>query len=222
MSRNGTIGPTRFVPPGHVDALCLNCKPDGGRYVVLPEESARCPHCEQPVEPLSLPSVPPEAREGRAAGALVVVAPEPVAAVLSPPAPNAAAPGQSVSLPNIREAVRWSQATDDLLAALEHEEAGALAAYEAARERVKAARRAANALRQLRGLARVDAEVPAAARGAPGRQGSRLNGRWSRKHDACVACGTTERKHKSRGCCTSCEARATRRGDLASPEETAS
>jgi len=32
--------------------------------------------------------------------------------------------------------------------------------------------------------------------------------RWSRKYDACVACGTTERPHRSKGFCSACAQRA--------------
>ena len=33
---------------------------------------------------------------------------------------------------------------------------------------------------------------------------SRLNGRWSLKHDCCIECGRTDRKHASRGLCCAC------------------
>lgn len=50
----------RVIPPGHVDALCLTCRPNGGLAVVIPEGTTTCPHCGQEVHPLSLPHMPPE------------------------------------------------------------------------------------------------------------------------------------------------------------------
>ena len=43
--------------------------------------------------------------------------------------------------------------------------------------------------------------------GQPGR--GTLN-RWSRKHDACVECGTTKVRHNARGLCINCYARYAR------------
>lgn len=37
-----------------------------------------------------------------------------------------------------------------------------------------------------------------------------LNGRWSRDHDSCVACGGTDRAHRGRGLCEGCSARVSR------------
>jgi hypothetical protein len=34
-----------------------------------------------------------------------------------------------------------------------------------------------------------------------------MGGRWARKHDACLSCGTTERKHLAHGWCTGCHSR---------------
>lgn len=38
-------------------------------------------------------------------------------------------------------------------------------------------------------------------------------GRWSKSHDRCLDCGTTERKHHGRGLCLPCLKRRRRRGD---------
>lgn len=135
------------------------------RDVVIPEDTLRCPNGEHDVEPSSLPRVPKQTAS---------VAPT------------------TVTLPGIKQATAWGQATEDLLAALEEEEASALRDFESARERVKVARRAANALRQMRDVVRVGG-------------GSAPDGkRWAKKFDRCVDCGTTERKHLSRGRCTRC------------------
>jgi hypothetical protein len=56
-------GPKRLIPAGHVDALCLGCRPNGGRAVVIPEGATACPDCGQDIEPLSLPSVPGQHRQ---------------------------------------------------------------------------------------------------------------------------------------------------------------
>jgi hypothetical protein len=48
---------------------------------------------------------------------------------------------------------------------------------------------------------------------APPVAGGQLRGRWSRKHAACLGCGTTDRAHFSRGFCSWC---APRRGGASS------
>ena len=108
-------------------------------------------------------------------------------------AEEAPASQQSVSLPKIRQAASWGRATDDLLAALEKEEAEAVAAFEVARERARAARRAANAIRQIRGLVAMSEASPVAAR-SPGHSHPLPPGRWSRHHERCVNCATSALK----------------------------
>jgi hypothetical protein len=44
--------------------------------------------------------------------------------------------------------------------------------------------------------------------GARRRRGSKKLNRWSRDHECCRECGTTERTHNGRGLCTRCAARA--------------
>lgn len=113
--------------------------------------------------------------------------------------PAAPTPVQSVNLPSIKQSGAWSRATDDLLAALEVEEAAAIAAFDAVRERARVAKRAANAMRQLRAMVRVEGDTP--TRKPPTQSTS---GRWSRKYDACVNCGTMEVKHLAHGRCQKC------------------
>lgn len=168
---------------GNVAAFCGHCKRD----VIVREDALRCPYGDHDVEPTSLPKMPKAL----------------VAETVDVPAP--ASTTQSVSLPKIRQAAAWSKATTDLLAALEKEEAEAVAAFEAVRERAKTARRAAGAMRQILGLVRLDGE--AGARSAPSRGGigrPMEPGQWSRKHDRCTNCGTVEQKHKATGRCGPC------------------
>jgi len=40
---------------------------------------------------------------------------------------------------------------------------------------------------------------------------TRANGYWSKTHECCVECGTTDRKHHGHGLCINCAARARRR-----------
>lgn len=168
---------SRVIPPGQVDAYCIPCHRD----VVIPDGSLACPHCGRDVEPTSLASTP-----------------KPISAV---PAPTGAV--QSIELPDIRQAGAWSRATEALLEALEDEETAAMAAFEAARERVKVARKAANAVRQVRGLVAVQSSNSSAA---PRPSAVAPNGkRWSRQHDACANCGTTSVKHAARGRCGTCD-----------------
>lgn len=116
---------------------------------------------------------------------------------------SAATGAQSVSLPSIRQAASWGRATDDLLAALEREEAEAMAVFEKARERVKAARKAAGAMRQIRDLVSMNgAPKSAAAAPAPRTDGA---SRWARDFERCTNCGTTSVKHASRGRCRACD-----------------
>lgn len=125
------------------------------------------------------------------------------------PAPQEGQPPaqKTVTLPPTRAALAWDKATDQLVAAAEAEEARLKEKYDAARLAYQEARQQAHLMRQLRGLARVDGTAEALASGGTRRGGSTLGGRWSRKHDACVSCGRTDRKHKAHGLCTSCEAR---------------
>lgn len=115
------------------------------------------------------------------------------------PQTQAAAQGATVVLPPIREACTWDAATDALLAVLEREEAQALEALEAARERTRAARRAAGALRQVRQAIRSETNSPGLT--APTSTGKK---RWARAYDACRICGTTERPHYGQGRCANC------------------
>lgn len=45
-------------------------------------------------------------------------------------------------------------------------------------------------------------------------------GKWSRHHDACVACGRTDRQHKSKGRCSACDATARQQTSRATKEQT--
>lgn len=112
---------------------------------------------------------------------------------------QAAAQGAPVVLPPIRAAYRWDAATDALLAALEAEEASALAQLEAARERARAARRAAGALRQVRQAIRTEANRPILT--PPCSSGGKS---WAKEHEACIVCGTTTRPHSGQGRCGAC------------------
>lgn len=167
----------RVIPNGKVDAHCIPCHRD----VVIPEGSLACPHCGRDVEPTSLARTPkPETPEAVPAGVV-----------------------QSIALPDIRQAGAWSRATEALLEALEDEETAAMAAFEAARERVKVARKAVNAMRQVRGLVAVQ---PSSSSATPRPSAVAPNGkRWSRQHDACANCGTTSVKHAARGRCSTCD-----------------
>ena len=123
------------------------------------------------------------------------------------PAPQEGQPPaqKTVTLPPSRAALAWDKATDQLVAAAEAEEAKLNERYEAARIAYQEARQQAHLMRQLRGLARVDGTAEALATDGMRRSGSTLGGRWSRKHDACVNCGRTDRKHASKGRCVTCQ-----------------
>lgn len=161
---------------GNVAAFCGRCKRD----VIVREDSLRCPYGDHNVEPTSLP------RASRVAPA-------------EPPTPTQ----QSVSLPKIKQAAAWNRATTDLLAALEKEEAEAVAAFEVVRERARAARRAVGAVRQILGLVKLDG-APAVAT-TPRSAHPLAAGQWSRQHERCINCGTTESAHASRGRCSGCD-----------------
>lgn len=181
-----------------VDGFCAHCKRE-----VAVGDGLKCPTCARYVNPLSLPSVPK---------------PDRALAPATTPAP--ADPSQTVTLPDIREARKWSESTDALLDALEREESDALAAFEAARLRARNARHAASALRKIRSLVQVGAAFGMKARikGVPKpaalpspdapKTATSANGRWSRDHDACTACGRTEVRHAARGLCLTCYGRA--------------
>lgn len=195
------------IQPGHVDALCLNCRPNGGQLVTLPEGTTACPRCGLEVHPLSLPNVPTDYRKGveftpaddddEPRAPLVRITPKPIEAAERP------APAKVIALPKIKEASVWDRATDALLEALEREEREAIAELDAVRARAREARTTANAVRQLRGLVTVPDTAPTMAK--PGGNGAPTGTPWSRKHDRCVNCGTTAVRHASKGRCSTCD-----------------
>ena len=166
------------INPDLVDAFCGHCKSD-----VMVGPSLTCPTCGNEVEPTSLAVMP---KRG------VVDAPK-------------QATGRAAVLPRIRAAVQLDGALDAAVAALQAEEQAARDAYEAAKERYRLARQALADARSLRALVKV--ADGAAETDPPKRPASSAlkDGRWSRKFDACVLCGTTERKHVSLGRCTTCQ-----------------
>lgn len=143
-----------------------------------------CTSCDAPVDPLSLPTVPKPARQTET--------------VARPAQPT------RVILPAIRESRAWDTSTAALLVALEREEAAAVAAFDAVKARAQQARRAASALRQLRDMVGVEGSGPEIAAPKQATRGGALNGRWSRKYDACVQCGRSEHKHRANGLCQGC------------------
>lgn len=188
---------------GKPDAFCTFCK----REVVADADLA-CPDCGLPVDERSLAKVPTVRQSDS-----VVSPPTPMRhAESDASASESGRGGAQVTLPAIREALAWDRATEALIAALEHEEAAALSAYEAAKERTRTARRAAGAMRQLRGLVSVETgtmslAVPKKAAVKP----VAVDGEkpWSRLHAACINCGTTEQsgagKHAAKGRCFRCD-----------------
>jgi hypothetical protein len=122
-------GPTRFIPPGHVDAYCTTCKRD----VVIPKESRVCRSCGQEVHPLSLPSVPHEPRTGTAMAHMATEPPAQIVSVLSaPPSKSEPSNGRTASeppaerivLPEWIDGVReWHAATRRMARQLADEEA---------------------------------------------------------------------------------------------------
>lgn len=133
----------RIVARDSVDAFCTTC-----RREVRVGPSLACPHCGTQVHPLSLPVVP------KSNGVISATSSETVSETATTLSQNGG--GAQVALPAIREATAWAASTDALIVALEREEAEALAAYEAARKRVRDARRSAAAMRQLRGMVAVE------------------------------------------------------------------
>jgi hypothetical protein len=185
MTANGRV--KLAIPPGHVDAFCAVEKRD----VVIPEGTLGCPNGDHDVEVTSLPRMPePD-----------LPRPVPVAALSG----ERAAAVDPVALPSIREATSFGRAASDLVAALEREERQALADFEAARERVLAARRSLKVLRAALGLVRLPERSALSKKTtAPApTEGSRA---WSKHHPACINCGTTSRKHAVQGRCTACHA----------------
>lgn len=182
-----------------VDAFCTRCVKE-----VRVQPDLLCPQCGNEVDRRSLPVV--SRSDGPAS-------PSNGAGVPDTGSGGGIAASNRVALPAIREATAWDAATDSLLSALEREEAEALAAFEAARDRVKEARRAAAALRQLRGMVSVRRPPPslkpskatrtvrtvqAKALPAPGTRP------WSREHACCVNCGSTSSPHQGHGRCGAC------------------
>ena len=108
---------------------------------------------------------------------------------------------RSAVLPRLRAVVRLDGALDEAIVALEAEEEAAKAVYDAAKERYRLARQATADARTLRGLVTVAGGAPRGESDAATTGGKR----WSRKFDACVSCGTTERKHAFSGYCTRCK-----------------
>jgi hypothetical protein len=178
-------------------ALCREC----GDVEV--DVSMACPTCGKPV-PRESASKP-----------RIVQAP-PAAALAAPAEP--AKPQQRVVVPTGRSARRWGQAQRALLADLEAEEETARVAYEAAKERYQAVRRARASIANVCSLIVVD---ESASEAAPVRQrgGSKPSERWARNYDACIECGRTVVKHASKGRCGSCADRRRRaaRGREATP-----
>lgn len=145
---------------------------------VMVGPSLTCPSCGQEVEPTSLAVMPKRVQ-------------------VEQPKPQQL---RAAVLPRIRAAVQFDGALDAVIVGLEEEEAAAQTAYEAAKARYRLARQALSDARQLRGLVKVaEGDASESKTAAPG-DGKR----WSRKHDACVDCGRTERKHASKGRCTRC------------------
>lgn len=176
---------TRLEPAADLtDAWCGNCHAE-----TMVRADRLCPSCGRLTTTTNSLAVVPAAAT-------------PVARVQPKPEVQAA---RSIVLPHIREAARLDIALDAVLTALEREEEDARAAFETAKERYRTARAAAADMRQMRALVKVDAAAPASPtttkRPAPNADGSK---RWARQHDACIDCGTTERKHASRGRCTRC------------------
>ena len=162
------------INPDLVDAFCTACKRE-----VLVGPTLACPDCGQEVEPTSL-----------------AVMPKRVQVEQPKPAQRAAV------LPRMKASVQLDGALDAVIVALEDEERAAQTAYEAAKERYRTARQALADARQLRGLVKVAGEPVASASRATAAPAE--GKRWARQFDACVTCGTTERKHASKGRCTRC------------------
>lgn len=209
-----------MVTLGRVDAFCTapSCK----REVIVGPDLL-CPHCGFQVDPLSLPIVPPGGR-----GEIVESTARPLARPETRDSRKPeSGPAQQIEVPASREAAAWESATDKLIAALEAEEREATAALEAIRERVRKAKRAAAAMRQVRGLVTVERKAPAlaapkrarettapttpTAEAQPAVPPSTSSERpWSRQFPACINCQSQEMrgkgKHAAKGRCYLCYA----------------
>jgi hypothetical protein len=186
--RNGEL------PPGTVDGFCPKCR----RETIADEADPRCSTCGVKLHAVSLPSVP-----RRIAVQVSESAPK-TAEAAHQSAGAEKAPQRAVRLRRTRQAWAWDRATDQLLAAAEHEEREAEAVYQRARARYEAARQEAHRIRQLRELVRVEESQPALPAPKVVAKPSTAGKRWSRHHDACVNCGTTNHPHASKGRCRPC------------------
>lgn len=127
------------------------------------------------------------------------------------PAATTPAPGTpraAVKLPATRATHAWHQQTTALLADLKAQREAKADIIRQTHAAVKELDVAIAGLEQLLASVQVP-EIPASdasAGRAPGERRGRslLNGRWSRKHEACVKCGRTELKHKANGLCQGC------------------
>lgn len=219
-------------PPGFVDAFCTRCK----REVVVHEDFRLCPHCETEVDPLSLPTVPAEARE---AARVAREAAAPVSPRIPPVASQPAPAGKSADQPAVQQvklrrrplAERWLTQTEALIASLAAEEEALLPRLNEISEQIKAIRRELKALRQIAAIVVLE-DAPVRPASADSRyrigpeypRGERKREKWSVKFDldACRICGASERRHGDHGRCARCAQHHRKYGTEWTPKETTS
>lgn len=126
--------------------------------------------------------------------------------VVAPSAPS------TVTLPSVPEIHRWVERTRQERAALQARADRLREQFEPLRKQLAGIERSIKMLDQILAQVAIDGEATngtAQARGS--RPGARLPaGAWSRKHAACLMCGTAEKPHKAKGYCWDCYQRRKR------------
>lgn len=115
------------------------------------------------------------------------------------------APAAAVTLPSGPEMRRWIERTRAERAALQERAERVREKFEPIRKELAGIERSIKVLDHFLSQVTVE-DAPATATRSSSRRGRPLlpPGQWSRKHDRCLDCGTTERKHKAQGYCTVC------------------
>lgn len=106
-------------------------------------------------------------------------------------------------LPRTRSLVTWVSQTERALQEMQAERQKLLDKRAVIDRQLKPVEVAVTTLRSLLEQVQVEEAVTATAKLTAG--ASRHDGRWARDYDACIDCGTSERKHASKGRCQTCQ-----------------
>lgn len=119
---------------------------------------------------------------------------------------GASAPVQAlkITLLSTARSRKWMETTLGLIEDFEREATALRSKIESDTKRVAELETTLSALRSVPRQVSIETAPVVVARQK--RDGSRLGSSWSRTFAACTKCGTTERKHKAKGLCSTCYA----------------